>query len=379
MGGAAGHMMHLWEDTSLTFQDIINIANSIQNKTIKCIEKLDGQNIFLSIKDNTPIFARTKAQMKNFGENSNIDSYEFFSEKTPDKIVDTYNEVLKSFGSKVNYDFFEDGKIWINAEILSTKTENIIIYNLEGIFIHEIIRIDENVNTLEHINIDDFLNTQLNNNEIIFNLYKSKSIDKINEFNLDDIVSKLKHFSYNSLSDKICSIIEYKFYKSLEFECDGVLKEETKKRLAYRWAFKDKSYNIRNIYNNEPKEYKKDISLLDKTFMEKRKKFMYPIIQIISELGVKILKNIPFSELTSKVESLDSLKNKINNYTMLASDKGAFFNVSFIDNYTLYVSLKGFDSLAQIEGIVINYNNKTYKIQGSFPFILQMVGYVKFN
>ena len=49
MGGVAGHMAHLSEDTDLTFNEIVSILGKVANAEIKnATEKVDGQNLFLS-------------------------------------------------------------------------------------------------------------------------------------------------------------------------------------------------------------------------------------------------------------------------------------------------------------------------------------------
>ena len=48
MGGVAGHMAHLSEDTDLTFNEIISILSKVANAEIdNATEKVDGQNLFL--------------------------------------------------------------------------------------------------------------------------------------------------------------------------------------------------------------------------------------------------------------------------------------------------------------------------------------------
>ena len=47
MGGVAGHMAHLSEDTDLTFSEIVSILGKVANADIKnATEKVDGQNLF---------------------------------------------------------------------------------------------------------------------------------------------------------------------------------------------------------------------------------------------------------------------------------------------------------------------------------------------
>jgi len=50
MGGVAGHMAHLSEDTDLTFNEIVSILSQVANAEItNATEKVDGQNLFLTV------------------------------------------------------------------------------------------------------------------------------------------------------------------------------------------------------------------------------------------------------------------------------------------------------------------------------------------
>ena len=51
MGGVAGHMAHLSEDTDLTFNEIVSILGKVANAEIdNATEKVDGQNLFDPLK-----------------------------------------------------------------------------------------------------------------------------------------------------------------------------------------------------------------------------------------------------------------------------------------------------------------------------------------
>ena len=43
MGGAAGHMAHLHEDLSLTFNELVSIIDTVASADIEVTEKVDGQ------------------------------------------------------------------------------------------------------------------------------------------------------------------------------------------------------------------------------------------------------------------------------------------------------------------------------------------------
>ena len=50
MGGAAGHMMHVYEDTNLTFSELKKILSDLTTGQTDLYEKIDGQNLFVTFR-----------------------------------------------------------------------------------------------------------------------------------------------------------------------------------------------------------------------------------------------------------------------------------------------------------------------------------------
>jgi hypothetical protein len=150
MGGAAGHLQHCWEATDMTFTEIKELINdSFNGKLENVTEKLDGQNLSLSYKDGLAIVARTGRHFKNAGQ-LGIDIteiWDYFGKTTPDTVREAYKKAIQDFQTIFNKDpnkwseIFQEGRFWINAEILYEPTENIIHYGLNQIRIHNLIEV----------------------------------------------------------------------------------------------------------------------------------------------------------------------------------------------------------------------------------------------
>ena len=67
MGGAAGHMAHLHENTWLTFGEIKSFLTSVASAEMSPIEKVDGQNIFFRWTPSGIMCARNAGHMKKGG------------------------------------------------------------------------------------------------------------------------------------------------------------------------------------------------------------------------------------------------------------------------------------------------------------------------
>ena len=49
MGALGGHMAHLHESLELTFNELSTILDSVANADVSATEKVDGQNLFLTV------------------------------------------------------------------------------------------------------------------------------------------------------------------------------------------------------------------------------------------------------------------------------------------------------------------------------------------
>ena len=67
MGGAAGHMAHLHENTWLTFGEIKSFLGSVARTEMSPIEQLDGQNIFFRWTPAGIMCARNAGHLKRGG------------------------------------------------------------------------------------------------------------------------------------------------------------------------------------------------------------------------------------------------------------------------------------------------------------------------
>ena len=64
-GGAAGHIMHLYEDGKMTFGEMRQILQEVFQGKTTLTEKLDGFNLMVTYKDGKFGFARNKATLKD--------------------------------------------------------------------------------------------------------------------------------------------------------------------------------------------------------------------------------------------------------------------------------------------------------------------------
>lgn len=376
MGGAAGHIKHLWENPYLNGEDLKNIFGGLQDGNIKAYEKVDGQNIVFSFKKNEILCARKPAHYLDNGASAIKlkDIKKYFNPNVPDTIRNTFYTVLRYLQNAIKTshlkDFFDEGGVWISAEILDNDTVNIIPYYKNYIVIHEIF--DENRNYNHAINI---ISNELNKRG--FNTYEVRgpqeiTINKTIEYKSH--IDELLNFGGNEYS--FGGLLEETFYQIFIDKYPDV-SNDVIKDMALRWGFNDKSKNIRAVLQDVPEPHYSNLYSEDKSIKNWQTTYSYVIYELITNLGCQILNNITpnFTDIIHIESAKKEVFNKVDNgIKTLFPSIGAFPDAG--NKYEKYLDMyliEGKSGISAIEGIVFEYKEEKYKIQGVFPAILQIV------
>ena len=124
-GGAAGHMMHPFDDNDLTFGDFKTLIDSALDGRLDFedapTEKTDGQNLFVTVKDGKVLFARNKGQMANPINLSQVQS--MFTDHPSQAVRDTFtfaaadlDKALSSLKGK-DIEDFNNGTSFMNMVV----------------------------------------------------------------------------------------------------------------------------------------------------------------------------------------------------------------------------------------------------------------------
>lgn len=384
MGGAAGHIRQIWEATELTFGDLKNIITKSLNGEIEASEKLDGQNIVLTFKNKKVLVARMPKHLKNFAEEA-LDICEFkkyFEERGSNEcvinaFVGAAQEFQNIFDKIENLDrIFKNGRVWINAEILYERTENVIPYGINQIRIHHFKELDENGKTLKIFSNDNFIeDIEKNQVPIIFLIKKTNNVIVNPVNNKEYFLNKLEilrgHLSNDNTID---DYLEYKMYEFIK--ASKKLEESFVNNLAKRWGKGDKSINIRELLKNQSSEINEWVRTEDSDLKIKIESFLEPFIILFSELGIIVLKNLTNITSSNKQESTDIIKNKLENAINYLN---TYPNTDIIKFLNRLKKLGGESAIVPVEGIVFDYNGQLLKLTGSFTSILRIIGFYRFG
>jgi len=144
MGGAAGHMAHLHENTWLTFGEIKSFLTSVATAEISPIEKVDGQNIFWRWTPSGIMCARNAGHMKKGGIDEAAYRAKWAGHPAESAFINgfekikTASENLSSEGQAAFQTTQPNSYRFCNTEIMYPENENLIIYDGNYVVLHNI-------------------------------------------------------------------------------------------------------------------------------------------------------------------------------------------------------------------------------------------------
>jgi hypothetical protein len=302
-------------------------------------------------------------------------------------------DLLIKLPQKVQDSTFENGKNFMNMELIYSKNPNVINYDTDVIQFHNITKTDGNGNVigtearpakeipaiLSKVQADLGKTFKIIPPRIIqlqqdmdFSENKQKFINKVIElqkrYNLNDgdEVSRYHEMWWRELIDK-------------EFPSAP---QDVKEGLLRRWAYDDKNtLNMRSLDKVLTPDEAAKIKKFDKEDVKKKyKENIRPFEDLFLELGSVILKNASnflAADPTGETERLRA-------YLQAEADKirktgGADQVKKVEDELARLDRIGGINSIFPTEGIVFRYNGKLYKLTGTFAALNQLLGIIKYG
>lgn len=390
-GGAAGHIMHLYEDYDLTYDQLKNIIEKLSTNQIQSTEKTDGVNIYFGSKLGKTKAVRSKSEFKLGG----LDKIEFNNREfeSGNNIKQVFNSAFNSFDRSLanlsdveKQDIFgSNGEIYLNCEVISGKT-NIIPYDKSLILIHRSghKKFDENTGLLTTIPEEE-------------NVRLAKTIEllipKMNE-NLSDSNFQVMQTPFKNLNLTVDDIeVDEMFREMVKY---GFTEGMTIKQFLHTRVLRKVNEVIKNnkvseqvtnkildLPTNEivladdsiDKEHlRKTINSLVSNKTNIKKEAIAPIENAIHKIGVLLLSNQKSDFIDDEERAIETIKNEVESsinkiQTLYSQDEKKIQKAS--REIEKIGNIENINST--IEGIVFQINNKVYKITGNFAPINQIV------
>lgn len=395
-GGASGHMKYPYDYSDFTLADLKEIVeNLFSGKITNITEKIDGMNIQATRNEaGEVVFVRNQGDLDSErGGMTKADMLAKWNDKP--HVLDTFikaaDTIIEVF-AKLPISFFnKDGKrYYVNCECVIAGKTNVMPYISDQVDFHDIWIYEfndkkahwmktevtrEGLDKLEKAS--EKTNAKLTPQVIIDVTKESDSIAK-------SLISKLdKVFKKVSLYDN-ATVEEYKQVRFMEIvseKYNWIFSDmEAADWLYNRWYNNDKSINIRLIrarYSNDLEE----LDNLDKKgYKELVRESIRPLDEVFIEIGNSILK------LCKGIINTGQESNVVAQLTQDLKDTIADVrkNGSAELNNKLGVQLSRLGDIADVninatEGIVFSYKGKLMKLTGTFGFLNQILGIIKFS
>jgi hypothetical protein len=401
-GGAAGHMMHPFDDNSLTFGDMKQLVDAALQGNLSFeeapTEKTDGQNLFVTVKANgSVLFARNKGQMANPINLSQITS--MFADHPSAGVRDTFTFAAKDLASALvslkgaDLEDFNDGTSFMNMELIYSGNSNVINYDRDVIQFHGIVHTDGAGNqTGSDSNVARKVQAALSKVEAdmqkVFKIIPPQNLVIGKDINFDekkkyfmDQIQALENKYKLSDSDPVSKYHEL-WWTELIASTFPDIDKITQAGLVQRWAFDDKkSLNIREVAKQiGASEYKK-LQEFEKTDAKKKyKENILPFENIFLELGSVVLKNVSNLLAANPDQEMQRLHTQIRTEADKIKKNGDLSQISKVEaELSRLERIGGIDSIIPSEGLVFKFKGKLYKLTGTFAAINQLMGIIKYG
>jgi hypothetical protein len=401
-GGAAGHMMHPFDDSELTFGDFKQMINSglmgELNFEEAPTEKTDGQNLFVTIKDGKVLFSRNKGELKvpmtlqEFKQKFQDHPSEMVRDTFQFAAEDLANQLVKLPASD-QIKFFNDGKDFMNMELIYSLNPNVINYDTDVIQFHGIKKTDGQGNVIgedskpakEVATILQKVNADIGKT---FKIIPPKEIQiqKDLDFstNRDKFIKKvedLKNRYKLSDGDEVSRYHEMWWRELIDKEFPNI-SQDHKEGLLQRWAYDDKkTLNMRSLDKELTPQEAEKIKKFDKEDVKKKyKENIRPFEDLFLELGSTILKNASNFLAANPTEEAKRLRSQIESEANKIRLGGGEDQIKKVEAELDRLNrIGGLESIYPTEGIVFKYKGKTYKLTGTFAALNQLLGIIKYG
>jgi hypothetical protein len=405
MGGVAGHMAHLSEDTDLTFNEIVSILAKVANAEIdNATEKVDGQNLFLSWTVNENGEVRTARNKGDIGKGG-MSTDEYISKWRGHPAENAFTNGFKAVSAalrKLSPEdleiIFADGQRYVNMEIMYPKNPNIILYSAPHVVLHGLQYFGEEQETPEDrqltkekfaklVELIDGGVEQIGNENWSINGPKVVALKKLADGSaLEEVKSKIEAFASPvgmtaSLGDYV-EVSVKRYAEQVDMPAD--ITEKLILLMLQPEEAKSQGISVTTLKKGQPKELQSVISKLG-TKTNSRKfiaSLLQPIEIAISDFAIEVLRGVKSYFVDDNDKEVSRMRAELEKsiaYLKALQSSGDAKMGELVDKQLS--KLGKIENLASsMEGVVFEYppgSDKIYKLTGAFAMANQIIGRAK--
>jgi len=398
MGGVAGGMAHLYNDPTLTFNDIKKILSAASQGEIQGTEKTDGYNIYLGYVNGRARAARNKGDMAKGGMDfALLAAREFKGGPEVRKVyLDAFRAYSKALGTLSDKElasiFGENGEIFYNTEIQGPSASNVVNYDANVLSIHptghkkynketnQLELVDTSTNSAALDKVIDRFEEELQDEDFKVRRTAALKLNKLDsDYDLNIALNKMEKagFSGNMTIEEYleANILEY-LNQKLAYLADNI-----KQSVVDRILRKEGALGIPQITKGMPPGEKKKISAFIKYGPALVKKYTYPLEDAIHDFSVELLRGLQSAYILDNEAQVDNLKREVADAIKTLRDySGPGAEQAHEILFQQLKKLKHHDNVnTAVEGFVFQIGDQVYKFTGNFAPVNQLLGLFRYG
>ena len=400
MGGVAGHMAHLSEDTELTFNEIVSILSKVANAEIdNATEKVDGQNLFLTVDASGEIkTARNSGDVKKGGMTTDDYISKWRGHPAENAFTNGFKAVSASLLKLSPEDLeaiFANGQRYVNMEIMYPNNPNIILYSAPNVVLHGLQYFGEEEETADMrmltkqkfsklASLVDGASEEVGNEQWSVNGPKIVALKKLADGSaLKDVTAKIKSFAAPvgmnaSVGDYVEQIVR-KYAEQVDMPADVTNKLVL--LMLNPDEAKSQGITVVNLKKGLPKELQSVISKLGaKTNSRKYiASVLQPLEIAISDFAIEVLRGVKSYFVNDNDQEVQRMRTELEQsiaYLKSLQSSGDVKMGELIDKQLSKLG-KIENVASSMEGVVFEYppgSDKIYKLTGAFAMANQIIG-----
>jgi len=398
MGGVAGHMAHLSEDLDLTFNEIVSILSKVASADIKnATEKVDGQNLFLTVANGEIRTARNNGDVKKGGMTTDAYISKWKGHPAENAFTNGFKAIsaaLKKLSPETLEDIFSNGQRYVNMEIMYPKNPNIISYSTPNIVLHGLQYFGDEENPEERglakekfyslVKAVDGGTQNVGKEDWSINGPKIVALKKLADGSaLEEVTSKIQSFSSPvgmsaTLGDYVAMVVK-KYTEQVDLPSN--VTEQVLMLMLDPEEAKSRGITVVKAKKGLPKELQSVVSKLgSKTNSRKYiASVLRPLEIAISDFAIEVLRGVRSFFVDEHDEEVKRMRDELQQsivYLKNLQSSGDEKMGELVDKQL--AKLGKIENLASsLEGVVFEYppgSDRIYKLTGAFAMANQIIG-----
>jgi len=399
MGGAVGHLQHLYDNRDLTFNEIEDILTAAASGNLKKVsEKLDGLNLVFSWDVSGGILkvARSGGDIKRGGMDSESLASKFAGRGN---LTDAFNSAFKVLNGALSTlpdrvkekVFGPNANHWYSMEIIYTKNPNVVNYDSNSIVFHgwPVFKVEENGDV--QMTEDDAGGVDILTN----NIDRMQKAVSSNDWKVrGPALVRMKKLSDGSILQstllKIKAALDAvgldgsatmrDFIKeNIQADAESLgLPSNVVDMLVQRCLAEPGSPTLVQIRKNADKSDHETINDFVKECPTRLKDYVRPVELAINDFAVELLKGLKSTLIDDTDAEVMRLRSEVEKAVAMIQSSGDE-NAMTILNKQLEKLGSVSDITSPVEGVVFIYKGNAYKFTGSFSAANQILGIFRYR